>query len=695
MILRAVLALAVLSASGAPARAAVSTAYDTKVSPLDDLARDLLTTNGYELRADGKVWDKISETPVAHTDMPYLLSRLASARRLKALLELNLILNRSEGEKKLTDEERESVRTIVRQNWPVFGVGTRRDFRSYFSVQELETLDAVAPRFDKTSALTSMKDPEPESVTAVPPVTPPPPVEPAAPVAAAPVTPAPEPPAAVAVAPAVVTPAVPTLTPMFAPPSLRRPSPFAAAQLPVEPKAEVPAAPAATVPAEVPPPPAPPAEIPPPPAPATPPVAPPPAAEPQVGVFQPWTPPAASTAAVAQTPVAVEASTPAVAAATEAPAAATPIPPPPAAVAITAEQYGKFVAEGPYTTEGRALLHLIGQKAPAFCLPLLRRTVLSVMPLIVLDGARTGAGLRAGVFVDPAKPDQPPTIALSPGAVHLEKRSGLFGSRQAVLLPEDPSFYAGLGIAAPALDALRKDAAPTATENGPWGATKVYADGSRRGSYSVQEQAGELLEQILRLGLEREDLAASTYAARRWTRTARLLFSQRLKDELGQDSFLDPDRRDQLRSWMERPEEADDAAVGSWAAARVGILDPRRGAPESALDFEARARGACVRTALEDALAEAARARARRVAILESLVELDLAEAKAAKAAAQSTLDEESATRKRLLAAPPSCPESDAARTESLRRSAMLATEAMRAERAMREQKASGGSHAD
>lgn len=667
MISRVVLALAAALALSAPASAGSAAAYDVKASPLDELSRDLLSGNGYEFRQDGKVWDKISEAPVPHDEMPYLLTHLAGARRLKALLQLNLILNRSEGEKQLTDAERESVRTLVRQAWPVFGVGTRRDFRAYFTVQELETLDKIPPRFDKTSALTSMKDPEPESVTAAPPpVMPVTALPPPATVEPPPVVPVPQPTAPQAIVPAAVTPIVPasyvpSLPPLSAPPSLRRPSPFSTATA----------------------------------------VAPAPAAA-AIGVFKPWTPPASSTAPLLGR-LAVSLSTPAavVAVATvtiEAPAIVPPPPSEPAKPAIPdigAEQYDKFVAEGPYTNDGKALLKLIGSKAPEHCLPLLRRTVLAAMPQIVTDGTRTGAGLRAGLLVDAAKPDAPPIVALSPGAVYVERKSGLFGPKQALLIPESPAVYAELGIPPPPIEALKKDAVPTGVENGPWGATKLFADGSRRGSYSAQEQAGELLEHILLLGLRRENLDASAYAARRWARTARLMFSSRLKDDLGQDGFLDPDRRAELRAWLERPEESDDETLSSWAGSRLALLDPRRGSPEGARAFESRARGSCVRSTLEDALAEAAGRRARRVGALETLLSAELTTSQAAKTAAQAAADEETAVRKKLISDLPTCPAVDPGRDEALRKASLLMAEALRAERSLREKKMKGDEHAD
>jgi len=697
--LAAVLCLAGSGRAAETAVPALPAAYDAKAAPLDALSKELLTGNGYELRDDGLVWDKINEAPVVRTDMPYLLSRLASARRLKALLQINNIITRYDAERKLTAEDKETVRQIARANWIVFGVGPRHDFRSYFSVEELETLDKIPARFESMGTVT-MTDPLPESVTSLPPesvtaapvpaapapVAPAPVVAPPAPstapavsaatapvpAAPVPVVAPPAPPqavAAVAAAPAAaaaVAKVIPTLTPMMDLPSLKRDSPFAPAAPPPPP---APVSAPAAVPAPAPP------------APAAGPVL----ATPDIGTLKPWTPPAPSTAPAVAPPEPVAP----VAVATAA-AIAPPPPEPPKPAVIGAADYEKFVAEGPYTKDGKALLALIGKRAPDYCLPLLRRTVVGAVPQIAIDGARTGAGLRAGLILG-ADPRTPPVAALSPGPLMVEVKTGLFGGREAVLLPESPEAWTDLGAPRPALDALRADA-PSKTDNGDWGAVRVFADGSRRGTYSSDEQAGELLEQLLRLGLAREGLNASEYAARRWARTARLLFEARLKDEMKADGFLDPDRRAELRSWLDRPEEADDDAVAAWAGSRVQAFDPRRGPPDAARDFDARAGASCGRAALEDALVSAARRRARRVGALETLVDAGLIDGAAAKSSAQAAADEEAAARAKLLASPPACAAPDAKRDEGLRKASVLLAKAARAERALREAKA-GDSH--
>ncbi len=785
----ALLFVSALVLSGSARAASDPVAYDAKAQPLDDLCKEMLTGNGYEIHDDGKVWDKIGETTVTETDMPYLLSRLASAKRMRALLEINNIITRYDAERLLTPEDKEAVRVLVRQNWIVFGIAPRNDFRSYFSVEERESLDRIPPRFEAMSAMT-MTDPSVESVTAAPPsvtalppaktaapavaVVPPsitalppaaavppsvtalppaapavppsitalPPAAPAVPpsitalppaappavvaapapaapavaavlaaaVPAAPVPVAPPPvppqaPAVVAAPAAVATIAVasaviPTLTPLMELPSLSRGSPFTPAAPAVAPAA--PAAPAAVAAAPA-------VALPSPVSasnftavPAAPPKLAATSAAPSapssstvvandLGTLKLWTPPAGSTVTInlAPKPAAVAVSTPAAP-----PVAAAPPPEAPKAAVVGEAEYDKFVAEGPYNAGGKAVLELIGKRAPDFCLPLLRRTVVLAVPQIVSDGARTGTALRAGFTRDAANPLAPPLVALSPGPVYVEVKRSMFGPRYAVLLPESPQAWADLGVARPPLEALRPDATPASTENGDWGVVRVYADGSRRGSYSTTEMSGELLEQLLLLGLSREGLDASPYAARRWARTARLMFYARMKEEMQQDNFLDPDRRAELRGWLDHPDETDDLTAAVWSGSRRQILDPRRGPPASALEFETRARATCVRSNLEDALSESSRRRAARVGSLESLLDAGVVDAAAAKSAAEAATDAEDAERRRLVATPPPCPPADATREEGLRKAVQLMAESARAERLMRERKAGIESHA-
>ncbi|MBI2790289.1 MAG: hypothetical protein HYX59_16635, partial [Elusimicrobia bacterium] len=374
------------------------------------------------------------------------------------------------------------------------------------------------------------------------------------------------------------------------------------------------------------------------------------------------------------------------------PAAAAPAEPPRGVSPdATQAEYDAFVANGPYSREGQALLKMLAEKSPEFCRAILRRTVVRGAPLIVVDGARAGSDRRAGFAVpDPAR--RGVTIALSAGPLLVERKKGMF-SKTLIALPEDPRAWAELGVAPPSLDALKKTVPPTAQENGPWGVVRVYGDRSRHGTYSPQEQAGELLERLLLLGLEREGFASSTYAARVWARAARLLFSARVAEDYGNDSFLDPDRRMELRDWIERGDESADLLVASWSSSRGNVLDPRRGGPESQSLYERQARESCTRSLLADHLAEAARNLAARVRTVEALAETGRITADAARASAEKAANEEAAARAALLASPPACDGRFGADEAGLRRSSALLAEVSRAERAFRERKSRGTNH--
>ncbi len=732
----------------AAAQSPTSEIYNARATPLDDLSRELLVETGYVIRADGKVWDNVADNAVRLDEMSYLLSRLAGARRLKALLELNLILNRSEGERKLTAAERETVRKLLRKHWAVFGVGTRKDFRAYFSVQELtEELDKIPPRFDRGSAML-MRDPDPTTaplatkVAALISVTAPPPAETYAPVPVA-ATVAPQTRISASEAPRQFFPRA-VLTPFLEPLSLRRPSPFAPRTRPAEvsvasvipaPAPAAPASPAtppaiaavlgAMAPVDYPslmmsgpmrtaspasPYPAPAAAAPPsvaqqplplsvaavPPPPLTPRNVPVTAAPPGVaaqpipipisptggadlGMLRPWTPPGSTAASAPAASAAVAARPPAM------------IVAPPQPADATQAEFDAFVANGPYGREGQALLKMIADKAPEFCRAILRRTVVRGAPLIVIDGARAGSDRRAG-FAPSDPSHRGATIALSAGPLLVERKKSLF-RKTLIALPEDPRAWAELGLAPPALEALRKGSAPTSQENGPWGVVRLYGDRSRHGTYSAQEQAGELLERLLLLGLEREGFASSTYAARAWARAARLLFSARVAEDYGNDSFLDPDRKLELRDWIERGDESDDLLVAAWSSSRGNVLDPRRGGPESQSLYERQARESCTRSLLADHLAEAARGFVARARTIEALAESDLITSDVARAAAQKAANEEAAARAALLASPPACDGRFGADENGLRRSSALLAEVSRAERAFRERKSRGPSH--
>ena len=149
--------------------AATQALYNVKAEPLSGIDSRLLVKARYQVQVDGTVLPPDVSTPVAHADMPYIVQRLESDQRLQVLLQIDLILSKSQGEKNLTGAERDSIRKLLGENWPILTRKSRKEFRGYFSLRELETMDQV-PLPQASLAEQELKDQEapPEPVPAPP-----------------------------------------------------------------------------------------------------------------------------------------------------------------------------------------------------------------------------------------------------------------------------------------------------------------------------------------------------------------------------------------------------------------------------------------------------------------------------------------------------------------------------------------------
>ncbi len=292
--------LGVLCVAILPLRAEMLAVAHAPLASLMGSQIQLLIENRFRIQPNGSVIDPTTSKPVPSDELPFLLQSLEGRKRLQVLLQLDLILNKSEGEKHLTFEERESMRAILHANWSLFNLETRKNFRRYFSLEELESLDLIP--------LPKARLPEPElrDREAAPIATPPAPavvVQPA-PVPDAPVV-QPTPMAAVPVAPAAVIPSVVVAPPIPPITIVAQPAP-------------IPAAPAAAItPAVV---------VPPAPAVAV-------VAQPAPLVIAPPPPPAAPVRSLAMR-------------------------------TISNEEFELFLKDAPYNKDVKALLRLIAAKAP-------------------------------------------------------------------------------------------------------------------------------------------------------------------------------------------------------------------------------------------------------------------------------------------------------------------------------------------
>ncbi|MBI5631373.1 MAG: hypothetical protein HY921_10880 [Elusimicrobia bacterium] len=563
-----------------PATAAVGHAFSASQIKL-------LVKNHYRIRADGSILDPSSQA-VQASEIPYLLQRLESAQRLRAFLQIKLILGNSDGEKNLTPLEREQIRGILRENWSVFTWSTRKKFRAYFTLQELEEINQTPPPMVSDElALSDMRDPEPD------------------------LSPEPEAPAETPGALAQVA-QKPVPNPSLAPRWAPQPRPFLAAPAIASPRIEgssaaaSPAAPPAfAVPAAV-------AAGP---VVAPPPIAPQPPAPADLGVLKPVpsapavaaAPPAGTAATVAPVTAAPTAAAGAsqdlvamAAAATVRPPAAavppvppsttaaagtsagtvaptTPLPPVPETLkGVSHAEFEMFLADAPYSRDIKALLRMISDKAPAFARPRALNALLASLPLISMDSNRAGRSLYGNVVEQTAPSGEKSyVIALNPGAV-IAIRKKMFWGKVESLLPDSPDYLAQIHVSDVKVDALRRDGMAAKQEMAEWGMSKFYADDSLRGTFSNQEQGGHLLRQLLLLEAQRQSWDLSPYAAELYARGAQMMFYAKLHNELQDDRFLNPDLRLAYHEWLEHPTEYRDHLVHALASSRGGRLDPKR-----------------------------------------------------------------------------------------------------------------------
>jgi hypothetical protein len=564
----------ILSLSAAALQGQVATIdapFNVKIDTLTDAQAGLLLQKNYQIRDDGTVLAGDGSQPVTRGDMTYLLQRLESGQRLKALLQIDVILSSSEGEKNLTDDERESIRKVVKDNWWLFSLKTRRNFRSYFSLQELESMDMV-PLPPTELEEPDLKDQEGviEPVPAAPKAAAPTSVPAAAAAPAAPATvvaPAVAAPVAVATAAATV-PAMTIAVPAAAVPSVPAP---AAAVVPAAPVV-APAIAAPSVPA--------PAAI----SPAPTPVVAPAVAAPAV------TAPPAAPAASAPRFVA----TPAAAVPAPAPAPAAPSAEPPLAE-VTGAAFEKFLADAPYGREVKVLLRLVSERA-SFARNRVLNDVMTTMPQIVIEPDLVGEQTYSRLLIGP---DGTITIALNNGAVLMEKPK-LFLGMTTTLLPRSAKAYSEAGLPQPAVQALQGEAVPQRQASGPWGDASVYSDESQRASFTPEVQAGALLAELVRLDSRLRGWDASPYVTEIAARTAQWLLYDALAYVRRGDAFMDPLTRIAYHRWLTQPAAYHDELLLSLTVGRNRTVDPRKIDLAAVSEFDRRALADCMKASAEE-----------------------------------------------------------------------------------------------
>ena len=213
------------------------------------------------------------------------------------------------------------------------------------------------------------------------------------------------------------------------------------------------------------------------------------------------------------------------------------------------------------------------------------------IPQIVIDSSRTGNAIRSGAEGD--------LIALSPGPVVFGRRRFLFGASETVLT-DSPQAYAALRLPVPELAALRQNREEDKREASSRGMSSVYPDGSRRGTFSQEQQAGSLLRELLLLETRKSGLDASPYAAEIFAAAAQMLFFDHLRKERDDEQFLDPELRTAYLQWRDDPEEFRDHLLHTLAGGRARVIDPKRAGPGLQADFNRLAMVSCPKFSNEE-----------------------------------------------------------------------------------------------
>jgi hypothetical protein len=274
---------------------------------------------------------------------------------------------------------------------------------------------------------------------------------------------------------------------------------------------------------------------------------------------------------------------------------------------VTAAAFEKFLIDAPYGREVKALLRLISERA-SFARIRVLNDVMTVLPQIVIEPDRVGGQTYSRLL---AGSDGPFSVVLNSGVVLMEKPR-LFLGATTTLLPRSAKTYSEAGLVSPALQALQSEAVPQGQESGPWGDSAVYADGSRRASFTPEVQAGALLAELVRLDSRLRAWNASPYATEVVARTAQWLFYDALVYMRRGDAFMDPLTRISYRRWLSEPAAYHDELLLSLTAGRNGTVDPRKADLAAVLEFDRRALADCMKASAAEAAYRDASARQAR-----------------------------------------------------------------------------------
>lgn len=114
--------------------------FNNNSMPLGEAEFMLLSESGYRMQADGTIRAPGALRPLGKMELQMDIEELQGRKRLKALIQLDMIFTKH-GFKKIPAEPLAEVRRIARQNWALLPERVRADIRPFFTGPEKASMD--------------------------------------------------------------------------------------------------------------------------------------------------------------------------------------------------------------------------------------------------------------------------------------------------------------------------------------------------------------------------------------------------------------------------------------------------------------------------------------------------------------------------------------------------------------------------
>ena len=128
------------------AAAAGTGVFNRQKHPVGNVDFILLIERGYRFADDGTLQDPRTKKILTQEDYSYLIEDLRSRSRLKALMEINLILSRNDYSSALPAADLEKIREIGRRHWSLLSKSVQDQITPYFKPPEIFELNRTLPQ---------------------------------------------------------------------------------------------------------------------------------------------------------------------------------------------------------------------------------------------------------------------------------------------------------------------------------------------------------------------------------------------------------------------------------------------------------------------------------------------------------------------------------------------------------------------